>query len=330
MLVECDANWAPDDDKMRRSTSCVLIEVKGFQLMCRAVTQKITAQSSGESEFYAIGTASCDALYSKHILEELFRLEFHIRLLSDSSAARAMSKRQGVGKVRHLDIKMLFIQRLVKEKQLVIEAIATQKNRSDIGTKHHPRERLEYLRSKIGLAKIDGDFAIEAFEMATNNSFVSISNEAAWSLLYIAMGVVLFTISGLLVGKKMTRQVEVKVSSTIGTQTVIKDERLVTKNDELDRDQYVNFLVTEFRYEDLRNLCRERNVRPGGAMSTKGALANKFFEIEGVPSLTQLVRIRAIIMMRNLPHPPVGVWCCSHNAEVWLRNAEREGAFAIQ
>ena len=45
-------------------------------------------------------------------------------------------------------MKMLFVQRLVQQKELTIDAVHTTKNVSDVGAKHHNRERLEFLRRK--------------------------------------------------------------------------------------------------------------------------------------------------------------------------------------
>ncbi len=48
-----------------------------------------------------------------------------------------MIRRSGSGKVRHLDIKFLWIQQAMREKQLEIGEIDTSLNTSDLGTKYH-------------------------------------------------------------------------------------------------------------------------------------------------------------------------------------------------
>ena len=44
--------------------------------------------------------------------------DVELDILTDSSAARGILARQGVGKVRHLEVKTLWVQDLVKKKRL--------------------------------------------------------------------------------------------------------------------------------------------------------------------------------------------------------------------
>ena len=87
------------------------------------------------------------------ILTEMdFKVE--MRLLTDSSAARAMCYRLGhTQKTKHLEIRTLFLQQMVQKKKLVVNKIDTSKNKADVGTKHFDSERLEFLRKLLGRAK---------------------------------------------------------------------------------------------------------------------------------------------------------------------------------
>ena len=58
----------------------------------------------------------------------------HMKVRWDSSAAWAMVQRQGVGRVRHLDAALLWVQQEEKEKVLTVGAIPTELNSADIGT----------------------------------------------------------------------------------------------------------------------------------------------------------------------------------------------------
>jgi len=44
---------------------------------------------------------------------------------------------------------MLFVQQLVKKRELEILAVSGHKNIADLGTKHHDKSRLDYLRKKL-------------------------------------------------------------------------------------------------------------------------------------------------------------------------------------
>eukprot|EP00969_Alexandrium_andersonii_P037898 1661876-Alexandrium_andersonii.AAC.1 len=64
----------------------------------------------------------------------------------DNSAARALAKREGVGRVKHLAVKTLWLQALQKSGEISCQAVPTADNKADLGTKHHPQQRLELLR----------------------------------------------------------------------------------------------------------------------------------------------------------------------------------------
>ena len=68
---------------------------------------------------------------------------------SDSSAARGMASRIGCGKIRHLQIRDLWIQERVRSGDLLLENALTADNTSDLGTKHIDAKRIEKL---VGLA----------------------------------------------------------------------------------------------------------------------------------------------------------------------------------
>ncbi len=77
--------------------------------------------------------------------------ETRLRVLTDSSAARGIVRRAGSGRVKHLETRYLWIQDRVRRKQLEIGAIDTSLNTSDLGTKFHPRSRLEELLQMMPL-----------------------------------------------------------------------------------------------------------------------------------------------------------------------------------
>ena len=94
-----------------------------------------------------------------NLLGEVYECEdFKIELACDSSAARGLAHRTGVGKkVRHLDIKLLFVQQLVKNRSLCVVPVSGLKNKADLGTKLLDKGRLEYLRKRM-LILTDGEF----------------------------------------------------------------------------------------------------------------------------------------------------------------------------
>ena len=53
--------------------------------------------------------------------------------------------------MRHLSIKELWIQEEVRKKRMALDPVDTSMNWGDIGTKAHPKDRLESLMSQLPL-----------------------------------------------------------------------------------------------------------------------------------------------------------------------------------
>ena len=83
----------------------------------RVRSQKSISLSSGESEFVAMVGGCSDGLLVRHLWMEMTKDELEMKVRSDSSAARAMVQRQGIGRVRHLDAALLWIQQKRRRKR---------------------------------------------------------------------------------------------------------------------------------------------------------------------------------------------------------------------
>eukprot|EP00434_Breviolum_minutum_P036168 symbB.v1.2.032038.t1/scaffold3793.1/size50245/2 len=84
------------------------------------------------------GVAACsEGLFFKQIFE-FFGYPIAMRVWMDSSAARGIFQRQGVGRVRHLEAKCLWAQDALKQKKFEIKAVNTHENVADMGTKALP------------------------------------------------------------------------------------------------------------------------------------------------------------------------------------------------
>ena len=58
-----------------------------------------------------------------------------VKLRSDSSAGRAICKRVGLGRVRHIELQHLWLQQRVRNKEILVEKIAGKENPADALTK---------------------------------------------------------------------------------------------------------------------------------------------------------------------------------------------------
>jgi hypothetical protein len=58
----------------------------------------------------------------------------HLRIWVDSTAARAVASRTGLGKVRHLEVRFLWVQEALRDGRFVIQKVAGTENPADIAT----------------------------------------------------------------------------------------------------------------------------------------------------------------------------------------------------
>ena len=122
--------------------------------------QGVQSTSSGEAELYGSSSVVMDGRIVKHLLEWIgYTVQY--TLCVDSSAAKAIIQRDGVGKVKHLDIRSLWLQQERSERGLMVSKIPGASNVADLGTKAHPRGRFLELRS---MARIEDCSEIDLHE----------------------------------------------------------------------------------------------------------------------------------------------------------------------
>ena len=75
--------------------------------------------SLAEAEYYALVRAAVEGLGFQSLLADL-GWEANVRVHVDSSAAKSVAFRVGLGRVRHLKVKFLWLQEAVKNKRLEV------------------------------------------------------------------------------------------------------------------------------------------------------------------------------------------------------------------
>ena len=80
----------------------------------RAKTQAVIAKSSAESELYGVVRGACEALGVKTLCKDLGG-ELSIRLELDATVAKGILNRQGIAKVRHIDVNCLAARAVCQE-----------------------------------------------------------------------------------------------------------------------------------------------------------------------------------------------------------------------
>ena len=96
--------------------------------------QSTISLSSGESEWYGVVKGSAAGLALQSLLAD-WGITVSIDVLSDSSAARGFSTRQGLGKMRHVQTRYLWVQERVKEGHLRVLPVRGKNNPADLFTK---------------------------------------------------------------------------------------------------------------------------------------------------------------------------------------------------
>ena len=146
--------------------------IDGILLYSSSRTQGLIALNSAEAEVYAAVSTCGDAIYMKRCLEFVLDHTFSIQLLIDNSAARQILMRAGVGRVRHLSVKILWLQQQVEKKMVSVAAVASSANIADLGTKRlrcHTMRRLMY---EIGVYDGSCRVGVEEFEEHQQRSLI--------------------------------------------------------------------------------------------------------------------------------------------------------------
>ena len=144
-----DADWSSNRTH-RKSTSCAVHFLNGCFTFASSRTQKVISLSSAESELHSMVSGCCDGIFIKRCAEFLFGSPVQHFQWTDNSAARQLVARQGVGRIRHLSGKILWIQQCVLSGDVSMGQVPTLMNFSDIGTKCLPKGRLNFLLHEIG------------------------------------------------------------------------------------------------------------------------------------------------------------------------------------
>ena len=134
--ISGDSDWA-GCKTTRRSTSGGCLMVGGHLIKSYSRTQSIVALSSAEAELYGMVEGVTRAKGLRTLAFELgFRsLRNVIKLGTDRSAAKSFVNRRGLGKMRHLQIRNLWLQEEVEHGRLEVHKIKGEENPANLMTK---------------------------------------------------------------------------------------------------------------------------------------------------------------------------------------------------
>ena len=139
--------------RTRRSTTGMVVQLGSSTIKASSNMQTSVGLNVSECEYYALVHGASHGLGLQAYLKDL-GFDFAIRIYSDSSSARALSNRKGLGKQRHVQTRYLWLQERVALRHLEVKKIATKENLSDILTKSCNRETLERHCTSMGLKEV--------------------------------------------------------------------------------------------------------------------------------------------------------------------------------
>lgn len=139
----------------RKSTTGMVTMVGSHTLKHSSTLQSTVSLSSGESEYYAIVKGASTAIGMKALFSE-WHVPLGCTVLSDSSAARGMCSRRGLGKTRHVQTRYLWVQSKLHEREFDLVAVGTDKNFSDLCTKPMSQELCQTHMTNIGQHYVSG------------------------------------------------------------------------------------------------------------------------------------------------------------------------------
>ncbi|CAK0891517.1 unnamed protein product [Prorocentrum cordatum] len=154
LTADGDADWAAPTVVARKNTSGGAIRFGNRTWECHSASQATQALSSGESEFYALGSVAAQGLQMKFFLDEV-GIEVRLVVASDSAAAPGMAPRHGVGKVRHLELRHLWIQERLRLHMFELVKEDARKMVADVLTKYVNKESMATHLHELNLRMTD-------------------------------------------------------------------------------------------------------------------------------------------------------------------------------
>ena len=120
-----------------------------------ASTQANITLSSAEAELVAMTKATAETIGIINMIQDLGRQMTGV-VYADSSAALAIADWKGSGKLRHINIRMLWLQEKEARGEVELRKIKGAVNPADLMTKHMAAGRMQDLMRRLGQHLLQG------------------------------------------------------------------------------------------------------------------------------------------------------------------------------
>ena len=115
-----------------------------------STTQPTIALSSGEAELGGLCKGAANGIGLRSVARDL-GVTLNLEVRSDATAALGIARRLGIGKIRHLDTSLLWIQQKIKDKDLTVSKVLGADNPADVLTKYVDRATMDKHLATMGL-----------------------------------------------------------------------------------------------------------------------------------------------------------------------------------
>ena len=148
--VYTDSDWACDQTS-RKSTSGAVIMEEDMRLHAHSRGKASVALSSCEAEVMAASEGIKEALLLQEVMMFAGLGHYEIEIKVDSSAAHAFFHRRGVGRMKHIDSRILWLQDLIAVGGVRLKKIPRTQNLADMLTHSPSAKELEVFLPLMGL-----------------------------------------------------------------------------------------------------------------------------------------------------------------------------------
>ena len=148
--VHTDSDWATDQTS-RKSTSGAVIMAEGMRLHAHSRGQASVALSSCETEVLAASEGIKEALLLQEVLMFAGLGHNEIKIKVGSSAAHALFQRRGVGRMKHIDSRIVWLQDLIAAGGVRLKNVPRTQNLADMLTHTAGAKELEVFLPLMGL-----------------------------------------------------------------------------------------------------------------------------------------------------------------------------------
>ena len=113
----------------------------------------VVALSSGEAEHYAAVKGASEGVGFSAGCADLgvwVDGKVSLRVSTNSSACKGICQRTRLGKIRHIDVALLWLQELVRKERIKMTKVAGKDNPADMLTKYLPGVKISEISRRLG------------------------------------------------------------------------------------------------------------------------------------------------------------------------------------